>query len=129
MPIDVIRSAAGVKDRASHLVRTGTEMVIREGRGLDGEKTTHYSAMGVCGTEASGVIISTEMVKDVSCKRCATQAARRLTPEPEPVPVLSSPETTQEPRVRSSRTPGRERHGRVRYERAERRRKMKEAIR
>lgn len=135
MPIDVIR-ATGTKERAVHMVRAGSEMVIKEGRNSDGVRVTVYSAMGICGTEATGAISQTEKAKDVTCKRCAGRASRELTP-PEPAvsgshgwdkaPVLSTPETVREPRSRVY-TPGRERHGRIRHERAERRRQMKAMV-
>lgn len=136
MAIDIIRPGGS---RAVHMVRPNTQMVIREGRVVDGH-ATEYSAMGVCGTEAKGSIVQTEQAADVTCQRCNARAVRALTP-PEPMvggshgwdaaPVLSSPEAVAEPPEpprRDSRSEGAKRHGRIRYERSERRRKMKEEL-
>lgn len=141
MPIDVIRPGVGVTRRTVHMVRTSTQMVIKEGRNPDGEQMTVYSAMGICGTETTGYIEATENAKDVTCQRCAARAERELAEQAVPLvagshgwdaaPVLGSPEVIQEPPTppRKSYSPGRARHGRIRYERAERRRKMKEELR
>lgn len=142
MPIDVIRPTVGT--RTSHMVRASTEMVLKEGHGLDGERATIYSAMGVCGTEATGTIATTEMAKDVTCQRCAGRAQRELAPEPivsgshgwDSAPVLSSPEAVQEPdealdeptQEGTHRTAGRIRHGKIRYERSQARQKMKQQL-
>lgn len=161
MPIDVIRGKG-----KSHMVRPGTEMVIKEGRNPDGVRITVFSAMGICGTETTGAIEGTEIAKDVTCERCAKRAEVALAeqqpepavsapePEPEPMvtgshgwdaaPVLGSPEVTEdvaeadddelddepaEPtRQGHHRTPGRIRHGKIRYERSLAKQKMKQQI-
>lgn len=131
MPIDVIRG----KGTKGHMVRPGTEMVLREGRDAEGQRTTLFSAMGICGTEVNvGIITQTETAGDVSCGRCARRAEASLAAEadeatqPEPAPVLSSPEAVSEPRRRVY-SPGRIRHGRIRAERAAARHAMKERVR
>ena len=132
MAIDVIRGR-GTK---AHMVRPGTEMVIREGRDPDGRRTTEFSAMGICGTEISiGTITLSETASDVSCGRCAKRAEAVLAAdamdaaEAAAAPVLSSPEAVTEPRRRRVYSPGRIRHGKVTAERAERRHQMKERVR
>lgn len=154
MPIDVIRPTVGT--RTTHMVRASTEMVIKEGRGPDGEHMTVYTAMGICGTEATGTIAPTEIAKDVTCQRCSPRAERELAPEPEPMvsgshgwddaPVLTSPEATDDPAMMDDedeadddpadlptkqgihRTAGQIRHGKIRYERSQAKRKMKEQL-
>lgn len=59
--------------------------------------------------------------------REAIETMQRVVPEPPAAPVLASPEVTREPRRYDS--PGRARHGRIRYERSERRRQMKAQVR
>lgn len=176
MPIEVIRptAAAPGKGRASHMVRQSSEMILKEGRNPDGQRVTVYSAMGICGTEATGVIDYTSEAKEVTCVRCSKRAEAALAeqpevllelesrigpnpiePEPVPVvagshgwdaavPVLSSPEVTEEPaeepeepaddpaeeptRQGTHRTEGRMRHGKIRYERSVARRMMKQHV-
>lgn len=175
MPIEVIRptAAANGKGRASHMVRPSSEMILKEGRNPDGQRVTVYSAMGICGTETTGIIDYTSEAKDVTCVRCSKRAEAALAeqpevllelesrigpnpiePEPVPVvagshgwdaavPVLSSPEATEEPaddeepsddpaeeptRQGTHRTAGRMRHGKIRYERSVARQKMKQQV-
>jgi hypothetical protein len=109
-----------------------------------------YMCETYCGREMQGKVNEAEFLGDSVCKTCQAsvkriESERAAAAEKEnayqakveqgratllaaaypETPVLSSPETLSEP---SHRSPGRLRHGRIRYERAERRRRMKEIV-
>lgn len=90
-----------------------------------------------CGKEMKGLADYADSPDSLTCARCEAAVRATIADEltamgqeidvMEPAPVLSSPEVVREPRIRYSQ--GRARHGRIRQERADRRRRMKEAIR
>lgn len=93
-----------------------------KGTAIRTEDSETVLATTLCGRQWTGTV-SDGNAREISCGRCADALADADEPR-----VLSTPEAIQEVYRRVAET-GRQRHGRIIRERAERRRRMKEQLR